>query len=82
MSDFYYVYTLESEKLAGRFYVGVTGNLAERLRGDNAGRVSHTAKFGPWPIKTAVALRDQARAFAFERYPKTASGHAFARKHL
>lgn len=82
MKGFCYAYILESEKLPGRFYVGLTDELAERLKRHNAGEVPHTAKFAPWTIKTAVAFRDRERAAAFERYLKTASGRAFARKRL
>jgi len=46
------------------------------------GEVVHTAKFKPWVIKTAIAFRDRERTVQFERYLKTGSGRAFARKHL
>jgi putative endonuclease len=82
MNGFHYVYILESEKLPERFYVGLTEDLGERLRRHNAGEVSHTAKFGPWRVKTAVAFRERARAAEFERYLKTSSGRAFAKKRL
>jgi hypothetical protein len=36
----------------------------------------------PWRIKTALAFRDRKRADAFEKYLKTASGRAFAKKRL
>jgi putative endonuclease len=44
--------------------------------------VPHTAKFRPWRIKTAIAFIEQERAIEFERYLKTASGRAFAKKRL
>lgn len=40
------------------------------------------SKFRPWKIKTAVAFAPGDQAFAFERYLKTSSGRAFARKRL
>jgi predicted GIY-YIG superfamily endonuclease len=79
---FTYVYTLQSEANPDRFYVGLTDALQERLRKHNAGEVSHTAKFKPWFIKTAIAFRDRERVAAFETYLKSGSGRAFARKHL
>ena len=82
MNGFHYVYILESEKVSGRFYTGLTDDLADRLRRQNAGDVPHTAKFAPWRVKTAIAFRDRSRAAAFERYLKTSSGRAFARKRL
>ena len=53
-----------------------------RLQRHNAGEVPHTAKFRPWRIKTAIAFTDRNRALRFERYLKTASGRAFAKKRL
>ena len=80
--DFFYVYTLQSEVAPKAFYVGFTENLRNRLKVHNSGQVPHTAKFRPWRIKTAVAFTDRQRAIAFERYLKSASGRAFARKRL
>jgi predicted GIY-YIG superfamily endonuclease len=76
------VYILESMTNLEHFYVGMTDNLHERPRKHNAGEVPHTSKFKPWVIKTAIALRNRERAFAFERYLKSGSGRAFARKHF
>ena len=76
-----YVYTLESED--GRhFYVGFTTDLKLRLKHHNAGRVPHTSKHLPWRLKTYIAFSDAEQAHAFERYLKSASGRAFARKRL
>jgi predicted GIY-YIG superfamily endonuclease len=80
--SFHYVYILESVANRDHFYVGLTDDLHERLRKDNAGEVAHTSKFKPWAVKTAIAFRDRERAAAFERYLKSGSGRAFARKRL
>jgi predicted GIY-YIG superfamily endonuclease len=80
--DFCYVYILQSESNPTRFYVGLTDNLKDRLRRHNAGEVPHTAKFKTWRIKTAIAFTDRERAAAFERYLKSSSGRAFAKKRL
>lgn len=82
MKDFVYVYILESLGNAERFYVGLTQDLETRLQKHNSGAVSHTAKYSPWRIKTAIAFRDRSRAAEFERYLKSGSGRAFARKRL
>jgi predicted GIY-YIG superfamily endonuclease len=79
---FFYVYILQSEMAAETFYVGFTEDLRSRVKLHNAGQVPHTAKFGPWRIKTAVALTDRQRAIQFERYLKSSSGRAFAKKRL
>lgn len=76
-----YVYILESED-GDHFYVGVTDDVDARLATHYAGEAVHTAKFRPWRIRTCVAFDDDARAFAFERYLKSGSGRAFAKKHF
>jgi putative endonuclease len=75
-----YVYILRSLKSPERFYVGATDDLRERLKKHNVGDVSHTAKFVPWEIKTYIAFTEEKQAFAFEKYLKSASGRAFAKK--
>ncbi len=77
-----YVYILRSLGDPDRFYVGVTADLRSRLKRHNAGEVSHTSKYAPWAVKTYVAFSDEAQAFAFERYLKSPSGRAFAKKRL
>ncbi len=78
----HYVYLLESRSCAGERYVGLTTNLRARLAEHNAGKSKHTSKFVPWLIVTYVAFSDRPKAEAFERYLKSGSGHAFARKRL
>jgi putative endonuclease len=76
-----YVYILESLD-AQHFYVGITDDLRARLAKHNAGEVPHTSKHGPWRLKTYIAFSNKAQAIAFERYLKSASGRAFAKKRL
>jgi putative endonuclease len=80
--SFVYVYILQSESAPETFYVGLTEDLHSRLKTHNAGQVFHTSKFRPWRVKTAVAFTDRQRASDFERYLKSASGRAFAKKRL
>jgi predicted GIY-YIG superfamily endonuclease len=77
-----YVYILQSTGSAEHYYVGVTGDLRDRIARHNGGEVAHTAKHAPWTLKTYIALSDEARAFAFEKYLKSGSGRAFAKRHL
>ena len=77
-----YVYILQSLDHPDRFYVGITSDLRARLEKHNAGEVPHTSKYAPWSLKTYVAFSDEKQAFAFEKYLKSASGRAFARKRL
>ena len=76
-----YVYILHSE-IGGHFYVGITDDLRERLKTHNAGKVPNTSKYKHWNLKTYTAFSDEGQAFAFERYLKSPSGRAFAKKRL
>jgi len=78
----FYVYLIESISCPGERYVGITAELKRRLGEHNAGKSAHTAKFRPWRLTTYDAFSDEAKARAFERYLKSGSGHAFARKRL
>ena len=78
----HYVYLVQSETAVGQRYVGVTSDLKQRLAQHNAGKSPHTAKHVPWRLVTYVALSDERKAETFERYLKSGSGHAFARKRL
>ena len=82
MKGFHYVYILQSIKDPSCYYTGQTEDLKERLAKHNSGNVPHTNKFKPWTIKAAIALRDKLQATALERYLKTASGRAFAKRRL
>ena len=75
-----YVYILRSMSVPEHYYIGVTEDLRSRLRRHNAGEVSHTSKYAPWTIKTYIAFSEKDQAFAFEKYLKSASGRAFAKK--
>jgi putative endonuclease len=77
-----YVYLLASEAFEEQRYVGITSDLKQRLADHNAGKSPHTSKYLPWKLVTYVAFSDGQKADAFERYLKSGSGHAFARKRL
>ena len=76
----HYVYLLQSESAIGQRYVGVTTDLKQRFAEHNTGKSAHTSKYVPWKLVTYVAFSDERKAEAFERYLKSGSGHAFARK--
>jgi putative endonuclease len=80
--NFSYVYVLQSIQAPERFNVSLTKDLKQGLGAHNAGEVPHTAKFRPSRIKAAVAFTDRKGAADFEKYLKTASGRAFAKKRL
>ncbi len=81
-TGFFYAYILRSDADPPHFYTGFTENLGSRLEHHNSGGDPHTAKYRPWRIKTAIAFTDREQALAFERYLKSPSGRAFAKKRL
>jgi len=76
------VYIIESLATPGRFYSGLTSNMAERLADHNAGRSPHTSTGRPWEIAVAIEFRSESRAAEFERYLKSGSGVAFSKHRL
>lgn len=79
---YYYVYILQSENDSEKFYTGLTDDLESRLRAHNQGKCVHTSKFVPWRVKTAIAFTNNEKALAFEKYLKSVSGRAFAKRRL
>lgn len=62
------------------FYVGISDDLKARLAKHNAGEVPHTSKPKPWRLHTYFAFSDAQLAVAFEKYLKSGSGRALAKK--
>ena len=77
----FYTYVLKSER-CGEHYRGHTSDLKQRLAEHNAGKCTHTSKFAPWRLKFYAAFETVELAERFERYLKSGSGHAFAKRHL
>jgi putative endonuclease len=73
-----YVYILESLN-SEHFYAGITDDVPARLTKHNAGEVS---EIQAWRLKTYIGFSDEKRAIAFEKYLKSGSGRAFAKKRL
>jgi len=79
---FHYVSILTSITHADRHYTGYTKDLDKRLAKHNNGEVKHTLKYKPWRIQTAIAFDTKEKAVDFEKYLKSHSGRAFAKKHF
>lgn len=77
-----YVYLLRSQTSATETYIGATCDLQRRLAEHNARKCRHTSKYAPWTCVLALRFLDHSRADAFERYRKSGSGRAFAKRHL
>jgi predicted GIY-YIG superfamily endonuclease len=76
------VYVLRSTVDSNHFYVGSTSNPAARLAANNDGLCAHTRKRRPWELHVVIQFPDERRALDFERYLKSGSGRAFARRHF
>ncbi|MBS3739062.1 GIY-YIG nuclease family protein [Mesohalobacter halotolerans] len=61
----YYTYLLES-LYDGRFYIGQTQDLQNRLAYHNKGYSNYTKKFRPWKIIWPKAFKTRSEAFSFE----------------
>ena len=77
-----FVYILTSAEQPPRFYTGLTSDVSARLAAHNAGHCRHTATHRHWRLHVIVEFADERRAVAFERYLKSGSGCAFARRHF
>ena len=66
----------------GKYYVGCTSDLGKRLIRHNKGEVSYTASRSPLKLITNLVFNDKHKAYAFEKYLKSGSGHVFMRKRL
>lgn len=78
----WYVYIIRSINFPHQEYTGATADLKRRLTEHNAGKSTHTAKYAPWELVWYCAFLDKQRALAFEKYLKSHSGRAFAKKRL
>ena len=79
---FHHVYILQSINFVNKYYTGLTEDISERLLKHNEGGVKYTAPYKPWRIKTVISFTDKDKARDFEKYLKTQSGRAFAKKRL
>jgi predicted GIY-YIG superfamily endonuclease len=64
------------------YYTGHTKNLEERLRRHNKGENTYTKYRLPVELIFYSAFSDKYKAIAFEKYLKSGSGRAFAKRHL
>lgn len=78
----YHVYCIVSVGHPDRRYVGFSEDIAQRLMDHNDGSNPSTAPFRPWKLKGCITFDSKSKALEFERYLKSGSGHAFARKRL
>ena len=78
----FYAYLLRSEQNPKRFYYGFSSDLKKRLKVHSQGGNVSTKTGVPCTLAWYGGFESESAAIAFERYLKTASGKAFARKRL
>ena len=77
----YYTYITQSRRDKS-FYTGVTADLKKRIAQHNAGSTPYSSSKRPYKIVWYCAFSDKQKAYQFEKYLKSGSGFAFARKRL
>ena len=76
----WYVYFLRLAN--GDIYVGSTNDLRRRVADHSAGRVVSTRRYLPVTLQSYIAVPAELHARQLERYFKSGSGKAFAKKRL
>ena len=79
---FEYVLCLYLKNESGEKYIGATQDLKNRLYEHNNGEATTTKNNGIYKIIWYCAFADKVRAYEFEKYLKSSSGHAFTNKHF
>ena len=77
----YYVYVLRS-RVDGRFYVGYTANLEQRMEVHGKGQVSSTRDRRPLELMYYEASANQRDALHREKYLKSAYGKRYIKNRL
>ena len=77
-----FVYILRSDAEPCRHYVGTTSDVDHRLEWHNHGPWGHTMEHRPWSLVVVIEFPTEKQAVRFERYLKSGSGRAFAKRHF
>ena len=76
-----FVYIIRSVCNPQKRYIGLTSDVAMRLRRHNDGQNRSTARWKPWALDVTIEFRTERMAVSFEKYLKSGAGHAFANSH-
>jgi predicted GIY-YIG superfamily endonuclease len=74
----WYVYFLQLN--SGNIYVGSTNDLRRRFESHQKGQVAATKSHLPASLKSYIAIQSEKNARDLEKYFKSGSGKAFAKK--
>ena len=75
-----FVYILRSLADPERHYVGIASDVDDRLEWHNAGPTGFTTANRPWSVVATIEFATEGEAMRFERYLKSGSGRAFAKR--
>jgi hypothetical protein len=67
---------------AGSTVCGLDRQSQKTVYGPQYGRLTAHSKFRPWVLVAYFAFVSEKRAIAFEKYLKSGSGRAFAKRHF
>ena len=76
----WHVYILKCSD--GTHYIGCTNNLEERIKRHTRGEVSYTKTRQPFELIVYTTFTNKYKAYEYEKYLKSGSGRAFAKRHL
>lgn len=76
------VYIIRSDRDPLRHYVGITNDMRSRLEWHNNGPCGYTVNYRPWSVVVAIEFATEKSARRFEKYLKSGSGRAFAKRHF
>lgn len=77
-----YVYRIQSISDPEKYYTGLCSDFKNRLKEHNTGECQTTRLHQPWKSEIIIFFQDPTKAHQFERYLKTGSGRAFAKRHF
>jgi predicted GIY-YIG superfamily endonuclease len=63
-------------------YIVTTSDVEARLKWHNSGPSGHTLRYRPWSIAVTIEFPTEEQAARFEKYLKSGSGRAFAKRHF
>ena len=77
----FWVYALQSLK-DGRYYVGNTQDIEDRVRRRNAGDYRYTKGHRPWKLVYRERVKSRSEAVKLERFFKTGVGRKILNKNI
>jgi len=57
----YYIYILKSE-INGKYYIGSTNNIEDRIKRHNTGQSKYTSKYKPWKLIYSETYQNRSEA--------------------